>query len=152
VRDSVTVHMDASPRAVWDVVSDVTRVGTFSPETFEAKWLGDATEPALGARFRGHVKRNGRGPTYWTTCTVVTCDPGLAFAFTVDVGGRPVNTWRYDLRPSGNGTAVTESFELADNLMNRLYWRALGWARGRTNRNGMLQTLEGIKAVVERDC
>jgi hypothetical protein len=149
VRDSVTVHMAASPQAVWQLISDVTQVGRFSPETFEAEWVGDATGPTLGAQFRGHVKRNGRGPTYWTTCTVVTCDPGLAFAFTVDVAGRPVNTWRYDLKPSGDGTDVTESFELADNVMNRLYWRAMGWARGKTNRNGMQQTLDSIKNVVE---
>jgi hypothetical protein len=48
MRGSVTVHMAASPDRVWDLVSDVTRVGEFSPETFEAEWLGGATGPALG--------------------------------------------------------------------------------------------------------
>jgi hypothetical protein len=59
MRGSVTVHMDASPDRVWELVSDVTRVGEFSPETFEAEWLGGASGPEVGARFRGHVKRNG---------------------------------------------------------------------------------------------
>jgi hypothetical protein len=56
--------MAASTERVWDLVSDVTRVGEFSPETFEAEWLGGASGPEVGARFRGHVRRNGRGPVY----------------------------------------------------------------------------------------
>ena len=64
MRGSVTVHMAAPADRVWDLVSDVTRVGEFSPETFEAEWLGGASGPAIRARFRGHVRRNGRGPAY----------------------------------------------------------------------------------------
>ena len=70
MRDSVTVHMDAPPDRVWDLVSDVTRIGKYSPETFEAEWPDGATGPAVGAKFRGHVKRNRKGPIYWTTCVV----------------------------------------------------------------------------------
>src|ERR1700761_2928638 len=100
MRGSVTVHMAAPADQVWDVVSDVTRVGEFSPETFEAQWLGGAAGPALGAVFRGHVKRNGRGPVYWTRCTVTACEPGREFAFAV--GGPRGSTlipWRYQLAP-----------------------------------------------------
>jgi uncharacterized protein YndB with AHSA1/START domain len=149
VRDAVTVHVDAPPEAVWALVSDVTAIGRFSPETFEAQWLDGATGPAPGARFKGHVKRNGRGPVYWTTCEVVACEPGREFGFAVLTGGRALNTWRYRLEPAGGGTDVTESFELADTPALRLYWRLLGWARGRTNREGMRATLERIKAEVE---
>ena len=113
MRGSVTVHMAASADLIWDLVSDVTRVGEFSPETFEAEWLGGASSPETGARFRGHVRRNGRGPVYWTVCTVAACDPGREFAFTVaGPGGKTVNTWRYQLEPAADGTDVTESFEL----------------------------------------
>jgi uncharacterized protein YndB with AHSA1/START domain len=149
VRDAVTVHVDAPPEAVWALVSDVTAIGRFSPETFEAQWLDGATGPALGARFKGHVKRNGRGPVYWTTCEVVACEPGREFGFAVLTGGRALNTWRYRLEPAAGGTDVTESFELADTPALRLYWRLLGWARGRTNREGMRATLERVKAEVE---
>ena len=48
----------------------------------EAEWLDGATGPALGARFRGHVRRNEIGPVYWTTCRVTACEPGREFAFT----------------------------------------------------------------------
>ena len=149
MHDEVTVHMDASPASVWALVSDVTRIGLYSPETFEAEWLDGATGPAEGVRFRGHVKRNGKGPVYWTTCTVVACDPEREFAFGVGPGERPLNIWRYRLEPSGSGTDVTESFQLAETPLLRTYWALLGWARGRTNRNGMRTTLERIKAEVE---
>ena len=149
MRDAVTVHMAAPPDAVWGLVTDVEAIGRFSPETFDAEWLDGASGPAVGARFRGHVKRNGWGPVYWTTCEVVTCEPEREFAFAVITGGRPVNTWRYRLEPAGDGTDVTESFELADTPALRLYWRLLGWARGRTNREGMRTTLERMKAEVE---
>ena len=150
MRGAVNVHMAASPDRVWALVSDVTRVGDFSPETFEAQWLDGATGPAPGARFRGHVKRNGRGPVYWTVCTVTACEPGREFAFTVGgPRGTIVNSWRYLLEPSAGGTDVTESFELPATVLTRLYWAVAGFARGRTNRNGMRVTLERIKAVAE---
>jgi uncharacterized protein YndB with AHSA1/START domain len=149
MRDSVTVHMDAPPDRIWDLVSDVTRIGSYSPETFDAEWLDGATGPEVGGRFRGHVKRNGKGPVYWTSCTVLASEPGREFAFGVGSRHKPLNTWRYRLEPAGDGTDVTESFELADTAVLRLYWALLGWARGRTNRNGMRTTLERIKAEVE---
>ena len=149
MRDSVTVHMNAAPERIYDLVSDVTKIGRYSPETFEAEWLDGASGPAVGARFRGHVKRNGRGPTYWTECQVVTAEPGREFAFGVGKPGKPLNTWRYRIEPTGDGAAVTESFELTPNLGLRVYWALLGWARGRTNRDGMRTTLERIKAEVE---
>jgi uncharacterized protein YndB with AHSA1/START domain len=149
MHDSVTVHIEASPQQVWDLVSDVTRIGEYSPETFEAEWLDGATGPAVGASFRGHVKRNGKGPVYWTRCTVVACEPEREFAFAVGPENRQLNTWRYQLEPAGDGTDVTESFQLTDNAALRLYWKLLGWARGRTNRDGMRTTLERMKAELE---
>ena len=149
MHDSVTVHIAAPPERVWDLVSDITRIGEFSPETFEAEWLDGASGPAVGARFRGHVKRNGIGPIYWISCTVMVSDPGREFTFGVGPSGKPMNVWSYKLAPSGDGTDVTESFALANKVFFRLYWALLGWARGRTNRNGMRTTLERMKAVIE---
>lgn len=141
--------MKAPAEQIWGLVSDVTKIGLYSPETFEAEWLDGATGPALGARFRGHVKRNGRGPVYWTQCRVKACEPGKEFTFAVEAGGKAVNTWSYKLAPAGDGTDVTESFELSPTPAMRLYWAALGWARGKTNEEGMRRTLERIKEQVE---
>src|ERR1700685_658875 len=150
MKGSVTVYVAAPPARVWDLVSDVTRIGEFSPETFEAEWLDGATGPRAGARFRGHVRRNGRGPVYWAGCPVTASDPGREFAFTVaGPGGGTVNSWRYQLEPSEDGTDVIESFELPAILVTRLYWAIAGRARMRTNLNGMMTTLEKMKAIAE---
>jgi hypothetical protein len=149
MRDEVTVHMSAPVDAVWELVSDITRIGEFSPETFEAKWTRGATGPEVGAFFKGHVKRNGVGPVYWTLCKVEECEPGQVFGFTVYAGERPINTWTYRLAATTDGCDVTESFQLASNPVLKIYWALLGWARGRTNREGMRTTLERIRTVVE---
>jgi hypothetical protein len=142
--------MAAPADKVWDLVSDITRTGEFSPETFDADWLGTATGPAIGVKFRGHVNRNGWGLKYWTLCRIVACEPGREFAFTVlGPGGIPVNTWSYRFEPVDGGTDVTESFRLHDLLPLRLYWLVAGRARGKTNREGMRETLNRIKVVVE---
>ena len=80
---AVTLHIDAPPQKVWELISDITKMGEYSPEVFEAEWLDGATGPAVGARYRGHVKRNERGPTYWTKCRVTECVPGEVFEFGV---------------------------------------------------------------------
>lgn len=147
--ESVTVFMAASAEQVWSRISDITRIGQFSPETFEAEWLDGATGPAVGVRFRGHVRRNGRGPTYWSVCTVMECEPGRVFSFAVGVGDLRLNTWRYEIVPVDDGVHVTESFALTPSWANRIYWAVLGRARGRTNIRGMRTTLERIKRDVE---
>ena len=150
MRGSATVHMAASPDTVWGLIADVGNVGRFSPETFEAEWLDGVTEPAPGARFRGHVRRNGIGPVYWTTCRVTECVPGREFGFAVLVGGRAANHWHYRLTPAGGGVDVTESFRLADSPLTAVYyWMFGGWLRQRRNVRDMTRTLRRIKAVAE---
>ncbi|MDF2828573.1 MAG: cyclase [Mycobacterium sp.] len=149
MKASVTVSMAAPPQQVWELVSDVRNTGRFSPETFEAEWLGGATGPELGAKFRGHVRRNEIGPVYWTTCRVTACDPGREFGFEVLIGDRPVNNWHYRFEPSATGTDVTESFFMNEGLFTTLFGLFGGQLRRRRNVRDMRKTLEGIKAVVE---
>ena len=148
MRGAVTVHMKAPASTIWTLVADVRNTGRFSPETFDAEWLDGVTEPALGARFRGHVKRNEIGPVYWTTCRVTACEPGREFGFEVLVGDRAVNNWHYRLEPSGDGTDVTESFRTIESSILRPL-EFLGHLRKRRNLRDMRTTLERIKAVVE---
>ncbi|HWJ10376.1 MAG TPA: SRPBCC family protein [Nocardioides sp.] len=145
----VSVHMKATPAEVWDLVSDVTRIGEFSPETFEAEWTHGATGPVEGARFKGHVKRNGVGPVYWTPCTVTRAVPEQEFEFAVGLDKNPINTWGYRIAPENGGARVTEYFRLTPAWYIRGYWLLLGRLRSRTNERGMRTTLERMKAVVE---
>jgi uncharacterized protein YndB with AHSA1/START domain len=145
----VSLQIDAPPAEVWALVSDVTRIGEFSPETFEAKWTRGSTGPEVGAWFAGHVKRNGVGPTYWSPCRVTICEPERHFEWSVGTDAVTVNNWGYRLEPSGSGTRVTEYFRLEPALPMRIYWTVLGPLRGRTNEKGMRTTLERMKAVLE---
>jgi hypothetical protein len=150
MQGSATVHMAAPAGKIWDLIADVGNTGQFSPETFEAEWLDGATGPSLGARFRGHVRRNEIGPVYWTTCRVTACEPGREFGFEVLVGGRAVNNWHYALTPAADGTDVTESFRLADSPLTALYqWVFGGFLRQRRNVRDMKKTLERIRDVAE---
>jgi hypothetical protein len=141
--------MAAPPQQVWDLVSDVRNTGRFSPETFEAEWLGGATGPELGAKFRGHVRRNEIGPVYWTTCRVTACVPGREFGFEVLIGDRPVNNWHYRFEPTATGADVTESFFMNEGLFTTLFGLFGGQLRRRRNVRDMRKTLERIKTVVE---
>jgi uncharacterized protein YndB with AHSA1/START domain len=160
VHDSVTLRIDAPPAKVWELVGDVTHIGRFSPETFEAEWLGGATGPAVGVRFRGHVRHNGRAPVYWTTCTIVRCAPEQEFAFVVGKPDKARMTWGYRLTPTLTPTGgeptggepaatdVTEYWESSDSLEMRIYWKVFR-GRRRTNAEGMRTTLERLKVAAE---
>src|SRR6478672_10471059 len=106
----VQVHVDAPPGVVYRVVSDVTRMGEWSPETIKCAWLDGATGPARGARFKG---TNKRGFVTWSTKPeVVVADPGREFAFDV---GRDIR-WSYRFDADGPGTKLTESFEMLRDI------------------------------------
>lgn len=148
MKGSVTVEMAAPPLDVWNLVAGVRNTGRFSPEVFDAEWLDGADGPALGARFRGHVKRNEIGPVYWTTCRVTACEPGREFGFAVLIGDRAVNNWHYRFAPTATGTEVTESFWApVPKLMRPLV--PLGFLRRRRNIRDMGKTLGRIRAVAE---
>ncbi len=82
MQGSATVSMSAPADKIWNLIADVRNTGRFSPEVFEAEWLDGATGPALGARFRGRLKRNEIGPVYWTTCRVTPASPAANSAST----------------------------------------------------------------------
>ena len=133
-----TIHINAPADVVFELVSDVTRMGEWSPETIGATWVDGATGPAVGAKFRG---TNKLGPFKWsTTPTVTEYTPGKLFAF--DAGG---TVWRYSFTESDGGTSVTESFQV-NSALSKLY--TLPPRRNMLIR-GMQETLEHLKAAAE---
>ncbi len=147
--DAVTVRIAAPPERIYAMVSDVTQMGRLSPECTGGHWLGGATGPAVGARFKGS---NKRGLARWsTTNEVVAAEPGRAFAFETQQSG---TRWSYRLEPDGDGTLVTEeraAFK-ARPLLARVFSRvALGGVDEHDDelRAGMRATLERLKAVAE---
>jgi ligand-binding SRPBCC domain-containing protein len=152
--DQVSLRVDAPPEAVYAVVADVTRTPELSPEILECTWLDWATGPAVGARFKARNKVPNR-PAWHNKPIVTVVDPGREFAFarTEPFGGTV--EWRYRLEPEGDGTLVTESYEVT-KPMGRVGWFIIGTLFARKDRRsdlraGMEQTLERLRAVVERE-
>ncbi len=104
----VQAHIDASPAFVWSLVSDVNFSARFSREFLGASWLDGATEPALGARFRGRNRHPAAGE--WETVSVVTaCEPERALEWSVGDPARPAAVWRFDIEPDGAGARLRQS-------------------------------------------
>jgi hypothetical protein len=79
-RVSVMEDISASPDVVYDLISDLPRMGEWSPESTGGRWLG-ADGPGVGASFLG---RNRSARRRWSTLvTVMVADPGRRFAFRV---------------------------------------------------------------------
>jgi uncharacterized protein YndB with AHSA1/START domain len=133
-----TIHINAAPEKVFALVSDVTRMGEWSPETVGAVWVDGATGPAVGVKFRG---TNKMGPFKWsTTPTITEFEPGKLFAF--DAGG---TEWRYSFTEADGGTSVTESFTVLSTI-SKLYTLP---PRKNMLIRGMEQTLGRIKKAAE---
>ncbi len=60
---SRTVHIEAAPELLYGMVSDVTRMGDWSRETYEVEWIDGATGAAVGARFRGRDEQTFERPS-----------------------------------------------------------------------------------------
>jgi hypothetical protein len=114
VSDSVDIEADADH--LYSLISDPTRMGSWSPENRGATVLNPAPDGAafVGMTFDG---RNKRGRASWTTrSTVTAAEPGRRFAFTVHTIGvktprlRGSNaSWEYRFEPVESGkTRVTE--------------------------------------------
>lgn len=153
LRFSDSVVVDAPPAAVYDVVSDVTRTGEWSPVCRRAEWE-EPGRTGEGARFLGH---NDDGTRQWTTTsTVVTARPGEEFTWEV---GQSFVRWSYLMRPTedGSATVLTHAWEVLPAL-HGMYADKYGdeapevLARRTESAHASIpKTLASIKEIVERD-
>jgi len=139
----------AAPEVLYALVSDVTRMGEWSPETTSCRWLGAATKATPGAKFRGTNRDGWR--RWFTTCTVITADADQRFAFDVDLGPLPVSRWTYDFAPTGNGCVVTETWhDRRAAWMVRVSPIVMGVPdREQHNRDSMRMTLDRLRSFAE---
>ncbi|MGW1068582.1 SRPBCC family protein [Streptomyces aureus] len=103
----VRTRIDAPPRRVWDLVSDIRRMPELSTELRSAEWLDGATAPAVGARFVGRSGHPSLGE-WETTSYVVECAPCRVFAWAVGDPEHPSALWRFGLREADGGTELTQ--------------------------------------------
>ena len=148
-RIEVERKIAASPEVVWALVSDLPRMGEWSPENNGGTWIRGATGPTPGAKFKG---RNEHGSHRWsTTVKVVDAIPGERFSFRVTVGPLKVAEWSFDIEATDRGCRVTETWvDQRSEFMKKLGGKASGVDdRVEHNRAGMKQTLAGVAAAAE---
>jgi hypothetical protein len=128
-------------------------MGDWSPECYRCEWLGGASGPAVGARFKAH---NKRGLLRWSNSpTVVVADKGREFAFSRTMFGAGEYLWTFSMRPSPDGrTEVTETYE----AVRPESWLSSAFANLFTRgdeashlRASMAETLRRIKQAAETD-
>ena len=148
---SSSVHIDLPAETVWAAISDVRRMGEWSPETTNCAWSGGASGPAVGARFRGH--NHHRWVRWFTDCVVVACAQGREFAFDVHFGPIPDARWRYRLEPDDDGTGCTVTEDCQDRrpaVLAKLSNLVMGIPdRAEHNRAGIQTTLARLKEGLE---
>jgi len=146
---SAWIVVARAPDDLYDLVSDVTHMGEWSPVCKEC-WWDEGESARVGAWFTG---RNALPDRTWETRSeVVAAERGREFAFVV---GGFVARWGYTFTPVDDGTRLTESWEL---LAEGLTWFAERFGadaevqianRAALARTGIPVTLAAIKKTAE---
>jgi uncharacterized protein YndB with AHSA1/START domain len=146
---SVSRDVAAPADLVWEMVSDLPRMGEWSPENEGGDWIKGATGPVPGAVFRGANRHDRK--SWKTVAKVVDAEPGRRLSFRVTAMGVPVALWAYDITPSDGGCTVTESWtDLRPGIFKPLAAKATGVSdRTAHNRSTMEQTLANLAAAAE---
>ena len=147
-QESVTV--DASTEALYDLVSDITRTGEWSPVCRSCWWDDDSEAGEVGSWFTGRNELPDR--TWETRSQVVVADRGREFAWVV--GGNLVR-WGFRLTPAATGTTLTESWDFLPDGIARFEEKygeeaqARILDRTRQALEGIPRTLAAIKRIAE---
>lgn len=146
-RESVTI--DCSPDELFDLLSDVSQMGRWSPVCTGGAYDDD------GEWFTG---TNAMGDAAWETrCRVIASDRGREFAFiNHGLDGRvEMVRWGFELRPlDGDSTEVTQTWEVLASYPDGLGLdddgtRAVLDMMRDAALAGMPETLAALKADVE---
>jgi Polyketide cyclase / dehydrase and lipid transport len=145
-----SVSVQASAETLYDLVSDITRTGEWSPVCTSCWWDDEDSAGQVGAWFTGRNELPHR--TWETRSQVVAAERGREFAWVV--GGKFVR-WGFTLTPSGSGTILSESWEfLPDGIA--MFGEKYGAEadtqiadRSQQALDGIPKTLAAIKRIAE---
>ena len=147
-QESVTV--EASPEVLYDLVSDITRTGEWSPVCRSCWWDDESEAGRVGAWFTGRNELPHR--TWETRSQVVVAERGREFAWVV--GGSYVR-WGFTLTPAEDGTILSESWEFLPEgkaMFGEKYGAEADAhiaERTRQALDGIPKTLAAIKRIAE---
>jgi Polyketide cyclase / dehydrase and lipid transport len=147
---SERIVVRATPDAAYHAVADVRHMARLSPECFGV-WVYRRRD-GHPDRFVGFNRR--KLYVWFTTCRVVTAEPGHEFVFDVTTFGQPVSRWGYRFAALGGGTEVTEYWQdmrsRSAYRLGRIFTGRVADARPEHNRAGMRTTLERLQADLAR--
>ena len=149
VHRSGSIVIDRSPDELFELVSDITHMGAWSP-VCKACWWDEGDGPRVGAMFTGRNELPER--TWETRSEVVAANSGREFAWVVTATG---TRWGYTFDAVEGGTEVTESWdfppEAAAVFRERFGDGAEAQIAERSNlaETGIAATLAAIKATAE---
>ncbi len=141
-----SIEIGAAAESVYDLVSDLSRMGEWSPENRGGEWL-EGGDGAVGDRFEGH---NKIGEREWSVVAQVTsAERGREFQFVTGDPESPYVRWSYRMAGSGpvTLTEVWDVEQLPPTLVSMTPEQLAG--RAAAVRKAMEQTLAGIKATAE---
>lgn len=144
-----SIRVAAPPADVWALVSDVRRMAEWSPQVTSTR-TADGAEPGEGVAF---TNRSHHGELEWTThATILRYEPEREIAFRIEENWA---VWSFHLRPDGpDGTLLTQRRSTPDGISELAVELVDGFLGGMDSftevlRDGMHQTLAGIKATAE---
>ena len=111
VSHEASIDIQASPDQLYAMISDIGRMGEWSPESTGGEWIRGGGGQ-VGDWFSG---TNNNGEREWSReCEVACADPGRDFTFVV--GGVEANCtwWSYEMEPTATGTRLTERWWLVN--------------------------------------
>lgn len=145
----VSRDIKAPADEVWNALTDVTRMGEWSPECHTCTWNDEVDQPGVGSRFSG---ANRNGEFEWTTeCEVTEWVPGRVFAFDGVFGDLRFSKWAYRIEPTDGGCTVTETWDEGRPPDVIEFTKTISGVedRGTHNQRGMEETLARLAAVLE---
>ena len=105
---AVVREVSASPEKVWSLVTDLPRMGEWSPENLGGEWLDGASCAAVGAKFRGN---NKNGDKSWQATVIVdVCDAPNKFVFVLNYKENHLCDWVFEIEPTASGSRVTHAW------------------------------------------
>ncbi len=145
----VSRDIAASPGVVFAALTDITRMGEWSPETHLAEWTEGYNKAALGARYTGH---NRNGDKEWSIeAEIVELVLDERFFFDCNSRGFVFSKWGYSIEPTADGCSATEYWQDLRPEEAKPRSMTISGVEDRVahNRVGMEQTLERLAAAVE---
>jgi hypothetical protein len=143
---AASTEVRASAQQVYSVISDVTRIPEWSPETRRAEWLAPDRFQAWNRRRLGRWR---------TIANVAAAEPGRMFSFVVQAMGGDWTQWTYRIEPGSTAgtTRLTEVFRMCVPLpfgavvFERLF--LFIWDRRTDLQKNLEVSLDRIRAIVE---